>query len=126
MSSRSISNRLITTMTPTIAAVILVYNAQSMIRRAFVSGIGQSSPYSYVLVVYDISTEISVYIDSEYSVRVLPRQHSGVSTARNVGIRESDCDWIAFLDADDRWLPDKIAAHREHVRADVDLTYTGF
>lgn len=41
------------------------------------------------------------------------QEHQGVSAARNAGIQSTDAEWYAFLDSDDAWMPDKLAAHRE-------------
>ena len=42
------------------------------------------------------------------SVRYICQHNSGVSSARNRGIREAKGSWIAFLDSDDEWMPDKL------------------
>lgn len=48
----------------------------------------------------------------------LPQPNSGVSAARNRGIREASGEWLAFLDSDDEWLPDKLQRQMEAVTAE--------
>ena len=46
---------------------------------------------------------------SEYpEIVFIQQQNAGVSSARNVGIKRASGDWIAFLDSDDEWLPEKL------------------
>jgi glycosyltransferase involved in cell wall biosynthesis len=53
---------------------------------------------------------LSLYEDFALNVRLFSQPHAGVSAARNRGIQESRYDWIAFLDADDKWMPDYLQA----------------
>jgi glycosyltransferase involved in cell wall biosynthesis len=64
-----------------------------------------------VVVVDDGSTDETPAIVQRWNgVRYIRQEHAGVSAARNAGIRESSGAYIAFLDADDLWAPDKLAA----------------
>jgi glycosyltransferase involved in cell wall biosynthesis len=45
---------------------------------------------------------------SELSIRYIYQQQGGAPVARNTGVAAATCDWIAFLDSDDRWLPRKL------------------
>jgi len=57
----------------------------------------------------DGSTDSTAEIAAAFGVRLLQQHHQGAAAARNAGIRVAGSPWIAFLDADDEWLPDKLA-----------------
>ena len=52
-------------------------------------------------------------------IRYIECAHRGVSAARNLGIRLSERPWIAFLDSDDEWKPDKLAAQFDAIRRET-------
>lgn len=56
-------------------------------------------------------------LHSELSVRLLHQRHRGPGAARNAGVRAAHTQWIAFLDSDDLWCPEKLATMLEAVRA---------
>ncbi len=67
-----------------------------------------------VIVVDDGSTDDTVGIVSQFEqARYLYKSNGGPASARNLGIRESRGDHLAFLDADDLWLPDKLSLQME-------------
>ena len=92
------------------SVVIPVYNRKSLIRRALESVLNQSYPSSQVVVVDDGSTDgTSDMLQLEYpQVTVIRQEHRGVSAARNKGIIYCRSDWVAFLDSDDEWHPEKL------------------
>jgi len=98
----------------TISVIIPVYNAEATIERAIESVLAQVSGVDEVIVVDDGSTDDTARIVKRYSVAVCYRfqKNRGVSAARNAGILESCCEWVAFLDADDEWLPNWVQRHR--------------
>ena len=93
-----------------VAAVIPTYNRRHCIGRAIDSVLQQTMPVDEIIVVDDGSTDGSAdYLRKNYPmVRLLTQTNQGVSAARNAGIRATDCDWIALLDSDDSWLPEKM------------------
>lgn len=97
-----------------ISIVIPVYNRETSICRALDSVFAQSEPADEVIVVDDGSTDNSASTVRQHypQVRVLQQPNSGVSAARNLAIRNTSHDWIALLDSDDEWLPDKLAQIR--------------
>jgi glycosyltransferase involved in cell wall biosynthesis len=92
-----------------ISVVIPLYNKRDTIMRALESVFNQTIQPDEIVVVNDGSTDGSKKIVAELNhplVKLICQPNSGVSAARNRGISEAKCDWIAFLDADDEWLPE--------------------
>lgn len=91
-----------------ISVVVPLYNKAPYVRRALDSIAAQAYDNFEVLVVDDGSTDgggclAASYPDSRF--RVIPQENRGPGAARNRGIEEARGDLIAFLDADDEWLP---------------------
>ncbi len=98
---------------PFFSVIIPVYNKELHIERALKSVLNQSFQNFEVVVVCDPSTDASNEIVQKYqseTVRIYHRQEPGPGgyAARNLGIQESKGEWLAFLDADDEWLPDHL------------------
>lgn len=96
---------------PRVSVVIPVHNARQYIGRAIRSVLEQTYPPFEVIVVDDGSTDgTEEQIQTEFGtqVRYCYRQQGGPSAARNTGIKLCSGDWIAFLDADDFWEPNKL------------------
>ncbi|MFO0842697.1 MAG: glycosyltransferase family 2 protein [Gemmataceae bacterium] len=102
---------------PTISVVIPCYNGANYLREAIDSVLSQTRPVLEVIVVDDGSTDDSFAIAESYGapVRVIRQPNQGESVARNRGIDEAKGDWIAFLDADDLWMGDKIERQAAHM-----------
>lgn len=108
------------------------YNGREYLARAIESVLGQSYPNIEYLIVDDGSTDDSTDIIKDYASRdsriqtiFLPR-NCGVARARNTGIENSTGKYIAFLDADDMWAPEKVekqlAVFHRHPKAGVVVT----
>ena len=95
---------------PTISTIIPVYNRSQPVLRALRSVYAQRSPVDEVIVIDDGSTDETIQcIRSEFpEVIVISQKRQGVSHARNRGIDAAHGNWLAFLDSDDEWLPQKI------------------
>ena len=93
-----------------ISVVIPTYNRRQTIGRSIDSVLNQTLFPSEIIVVDDGSTDgTSDYIQSNFpSIRLLQQPNKGVSSARNMGIRSSNSDWVALLDSDDEWFPQKL------------------
>jgi glycosyltransferase involved in cell wall biosynthesis len=97
-------------MTITVSAIIPAFNAATTIGRAIESALIQTAAVTEIIVVDDGSQDNTSRIAESYGVKVksLPRQ-SGAAIARNIAIECAVGEYLAFLDADDEWLPDKIS-----------------
>ena len=98
-------------MNPGISVIIPSYNRAHAISRALDSVVLQTLPAEEIIVVDDGSNDHSGQIIKEKypHIRLLSQQHKGVSAARNLGITKAKGAWIALLDSDDVWLPNKLA-----------------
>lgn len=112
---------------PIVSVVIPVYNAGKYLRRGLDSLLAQTCGDWEAVCVDDGSSDDSPAILEEYAARdarfrVLRQENSGVSAARNRGIREARGEWVTFLDADDWLTAGIIAALLPHTkRENVDI-----
>lgn len=97
-----------------ISVVIPTYNRSNTIVRALESVYNQTSPADEIIVVDDGSTDNSAAIIRQAfpAVKLIEQPNEGVSSARNKGIEYAEHDWIALLDSDDEWLPQKLESIR--------------
>ena len=95
---------------PAVSVIIPSYNRRETIGRALDSVLNQTYALHEVIVVDDGSTdETAERVEKDYpSVQIVKQSNQGVSAARNTGIAASTGEWLAFLDSDDRWLPQKL------------------
>ncbi len=95
-----------------ISVIIPAYNAEATISEAIDSVLAQSLPVDEIIVIDDGSTDQTAdFIQAHYPMVRLERvPNGGPSQARNHGIGLARGEWLAFLDADDRWHPDKLSA----------------
>lgn len=102
-----------------ITVVVPCYNAADWIIPSLRSAVSQDWPVLEVIVVDDGSTDGSVdLVKARFpDVTVLQQRNAGAAAARNAGIQAARGDWIAFLDADDCWLPGKLRAQMELLAA---------
>ncbi|MEJ7618925.1 MAG: glycosyltransferase family A protein [Pyrinomonadaceae bacterium] len=91
-----------------ITVIIPAYNSEKLLADALRSVTRQSLAVAEIIVVDDGSSDRTPMIAEGFGVRVLRQANAGPSAARNAGIRAAAEPWIAFLDADDVWMPEKI------------------
>lgn len=95
---------------PDISVVIPTFNRVGLVERAVASVLAQTRRAQEVIVVDDGSTDGTTELLQERfgAVEYLRQEHQGVSAARNRGIAAATGQWIALLDSDDEWLPEKL------------------
>ena len=93
-----------------VSVVIPCYNAEAYLKETIESVLSQTYPPLEILVIDDGSTDSSAEIAKSFgeSVQLVQQPNSGESVARNQGIELAKGDWIALLDADDKWHPAKL------------------
>ncbi|HJQ83323.1 MAG TPA: glycosyltransferase family A protein, partial [Candidatus Binatia bacterium] len=101
----------------TISVIVPTYDAAPYLRESLDSLLVQSTPEVEVLVVDDGSTDDTPAILASYGdrLRVIRGSHEGYPVARNLGVTHATGEWIAFHDADDVALPDRLAFQRDFV-----------
>ncbi len=109
-------------MTPLVSVIIPNYNYARYVGEAVESALGQTYSNLEVIVVDDGSTDNSLEVLERYRdrVKIVEQQNSGVCVARNRGVAETKGEYIAFLDADDVWLPEKIEKQVKKFESDGD------
>ena len=108
-----------------VSVVIPAYNSGKYIRRAIESVLAQTLKPDEIFVVDDNSTDDTVKIVRQFdSVQYIHQAHAGASVARNTGIEAATSEWIAFLDADDEWLPEYLHKQIELLKNNPDLVWT--
>jgi glycosyltransferase involved in cell wall biosynthesis len=106
----------------TISAIVPVRNAAAFVQHALASVFAQSRPPDEVVVVDGASSDGTLDIVAGFAgVRVVNQKGRGLADARNLGITATTGDLVAFLDADDRWLPDKSARQLSYLERHSDV-----
>jgi glycosyltransferase involved in cell wall biosynthesis len=95
-----------------VSVVMPAYNVAWCIGRAIDSVLAQDYAAREIIVVNDGSTDGTRPLLATYggAVAVIDQENRGMSAARNAGIRRARGTYVAFLDADDRWLPQKLSS----------------
>src|SRR5690348_13147078 len=100
-----------------VSVIIPTHNRSDFLRNAITSVLNQTYQDFEIIVVDDGSTDNTSEVVANFSdERITFIRHDtnkGGSAARNTGILASKCDYIAFLDDDDEWLPDKLRKQME-------------
>lgn len=111
-------------MSPRFSVVIPAFNSAATLARAIESVRAQAWPAHEILVVDDGSTDATAEVAAGFDGVCLIRQkNSGVSGARNAGAAAATGDWLAFLDADDWYAPDRLRLHAEWIAEDATLDF---
>ncbi|HZF01834.1 MAG TPA: glycosyltransferase [Methylomirabilota bacterium] len=95
---------------PLVSVIIPVFNRAHCVANAVESVLAQTFRNFEIIAVDDGSTDGTAEVLEKFGdqIRLLRQKNRGVSAARNAGIRAARGKWIAFLDSDDRWFPEKL------------------
>jgi glycosyltransferase involved in cell wall biosynthesis len=106
-----------------LSVIIPAYNAARYLGAAIESVLAQAWQPLEIIVVDDGSTDDSVQVAQRYQplVQCVQQANCGPGAARNWGIRIAQGEFLAFLDADDLWLPGKLASQMGHLDAHPEL-----
>src|SRR5262245_17522490 len=117
---------------PRVSAIITTFNRPQFLQKAIRSVLTQDDPDFELLVLDNSSTDNTPEIVKSFQdprIRYIRHEPVGISRARNLGVKESRGEFIAFLDDDDEWLPGKIRVELSLFQKGNDrvaLTYGGF
>ena len=119
--------------TPRVSVVIPVFNSEQYIEKAITSVLHQSEKNIELIVVDDCSTDASWEIirsiaASDNRIHIFRNAtNKGVARARNIGLEQSAGEFIAFLDGDDYWFPEKLEKQLKLQKmTDADLVYCSY
>lgn len=109
-----------------VSVVIPAFNAGRHVGRAIESVLGQTLSADEVIVVDDGSSDDTAEVVGRYGskVRLIRQDNAGASAARNAGIKAAGCEWVAFLDCDDEWLPKHLETGGQLLGRNPDLVWS--
>ena len=110
-----------------ITVVIPTYNRYEFLKQALKSVYAQSYKVKEIIVIDDGSTDNTPQIVQDFpTITYIHQANGGVSSARNLGIKNASYKWIAFLDSDDEWcdkkIEDQVAFHKQD--SNILISYT--
>jgi glycosyltransferase involved in cell wall biosynthesis len=111
------------TPTPLVSVVIPAYNAERFLAETLRSVLAQDYDPIEVIVVDDGSTDATAQIARSHGVRCLTQPNRGQAAARNAGTAAAHGEFIALVDADDTWTPDKTSRQVAHLLAHPELGF---
>lgn len=104
------------------SVVIPAFRAAETLPRAIESALGQTLPPAEVIVVDDCSPDDGAAVAARYPVTCIGREvNGGDGAAKNTGVRAASSEWVALLDADDAWEPNRLEAIRDFTLANPDV-----
>ncbi len=105
-----------------VSCIIPVFNGERFLHEAISSVLTQTIPPHQIIIVDDGSTDTTAQIIASFGDRVehITQANQGPAAARNAGLDRATGDFIAFQDADDIWLPEKLECQLVHLLDDDD------
>lgn len=101
-----------------VSVIVPVYNVEDYIADTVQCVLDQTYPHFELILVDDGSPDRSVEICQQFDdprIKIIRQENQGANAARNEGIRQAKGEYLAFLDSDDLWLPEKLEKHVEHL-----------
>jgi glycosyltransferase involved in cell wall biosynthesis len=113
---------------PTVSVIIPAYNAAEYLHRAVESALAQTVPPHEILIVDDGSRDNSYEVAAAMPapVKAFKKANGGPASARNFACRQATGEWLAFLDADDTWLPGKLERQMSRAQPDTGMLHCLF
>jgi len=110
---------------PRFAVIVPAWNAAATLAHALDSVLAQTCPAHEIIVVDDGSQDGTAAVAAGYGerVRLIRQANRGVSAARNAGAAAATAEWLCFLDADDWYYPERLAAHAAFIRDERPLDF---
>lgn len=103
-----------------VSIIIPTYNREQVIARSIASVLNQTYPYFELLIVDDGSIDQTKHVVEQITDErihyIALDKNQGVGHARNIGMQEAKYDFIAFLDSDGEWMPDKLELQMEKMQ----------
>ncbi|EKJ85549.1 glycosyl transferase family 2 [Leptospira meyeri] len=125
---------------PLVSIILPSFNRKNIVDRAITSVIKQTYPHWELHIVDDGSTDetwkdllskltnwkgnLSSFGRNQKSIQVHQIEHRGVSGARNFGIQKANAEWIAFLDSDDEWYPEKLSKQMDFHKSNPEFFFS--
>ncbi len=109
---------------PRVSVIIPVYKAEKFVADAIRSVLAQTYADFEIIVVDDGSPDKSIEVCQQFDdlrVRIIRQSNRGLPGARNTGIRNAVGEYVALLDADDLWAPQKLEKHVQHLEESPDV-----
>ncbi|MGE9313495.1 glycosyltransferase family 2 protein [Niabella sp. CJ426] len=115
-----------------VSVVIPLYNSEKTILRALDSVINQTYKCDIEIIIVDDGSSdngraiVENYIDNNVTnikMLIVQKANGGASSARNVGLKMASGEWIALLDSDDEWLPNKLYRQFEEIQKYPDMDF---
>ncbi|BAY25005.1 family 2 glycosyl transferase [Calothrix sp. NIES-2100] len=101
-----------------VSVIIPVYGVENYIASTVESVLAQTYDNFEILIIDDASRDRSLKICQQFTdsrIRIIRQENRGLAGARNTGIRHAQGEYLAFLDGDDIWLPEKLEKHITHL-----------
>lgn len=105
-----------------VSVIIPSFNRASVLERAIKSVLNQTYKNFELIIINDGSTDNTQELLGHYSdYKIIDTKNYGVSCARNTGLTHATGEWIAFLDSDDEWLPNKLEKQIQFIKENPDI-----